>query len=399
MYKFDFSAFEKQGIKRVGELNPYITLACDLRCRYCYMFNYLAKANNQTEIMQPEFLLSMAEYFAKYSGGLDRMTLLGGEPTLHPTITQICNEAGNLPIKELRMTTNGIGTHCLDLDKLNPGVFDHISISIDGVDSQTNDATRGKGAFDRIIHTIGLYKQAGIPVSINYTVTNKNIRALRDIIPFFADKGVSIINLHRASLDGNAYSNQDILVDAQSWVVARDDLFSFIKEKGGSYPNLKIRVPYTFLTQEQIGYLGYVPIQEQNYHSPQGGHRLIVFPPTEKGEGLCYMSSDVIGQPNAELGKVDENGNFSWNAYDSNEMIAYRRSMSMNVSTDIKGQTEGVESLNLLRVSHSFKAVIDTNRINEFKPINDVCQSPSYLVNNKSQIAGTSFPIITLHRG
>ena len=278
-------------------------------------------------------------------------------------------------------------------------VFDHISISIDGVDSETNDSTRGKGAFEKIIHTIALYKQAGIPVSINYTVTSKNIRTLREIIPYFADKGVSIINLHRASLDGNAYSNQDILVGAQAWVSARDDLFSFIKENGASYPNLKIRVPYTFLTSEQIGYLGYVPIQEQNYHSPQGGHRLIVFPPTEKGEGLCYMSSDVIGQAHAELGRVDENGNFSWNDSEFNEIIAYRRSMSMNVSTDIKRQSEGVGDSNLLRVSHSFKAVINTSRLNEFVPINDICQSPSHSFDNKLQVGRTIFPIITLNRG
>lgn len=355
MYQFDLSSFYENGIACVGEFNPYITLACDLRCRYCYMFDYLAKAKNVEELMNPAFLIGMAEFLCEQGGGLDRATLLGGEPTLHPDITLICNEYADLPICERRMTTNGIGTHWLKLEDLKPGVFDHVSISIDGITAAVNDPTRGTGTFEKIIHTIGLYRQAGVPLSINYTVTTKNIDHLNETLGFFADLGVSIVNFHRASQDGNAHNNQDILVDAAAWVEARDRLFAYIAAHGGRYPDLKVRIPYTFLTQEQLGVLGYKPIQEQNYHSPDGGHRLIVFPPTAKGQGLCYMSSDMIGVENAELGRVNAEGVFVWNDHPRNEMVAFQTAPSANVSTDIKGQTEGVEGSGLIRVSHSFK--------------------------------------------
>lgn len=360
MTNFNFSAFSEQGITRVGELNPYITLACDLRCDYCYMYDFLAKAKDTSEMMDTSFLLDMVGYFSSSSGGLDRMTLLGGEPTLHPDITMICNEVADLPIRELRMTTNGVGVHNLDLGALKPNAFDHVSISVDGINATVNNATRGTGTFDRIIHTIDLYRQAGVRLSVNYTVTKNNIGHLRDVVPFFADLGVSIVNFHRASLDGNAYKHQDILVDAHSWVAARDGLFSFLEEAGANYPDIIVRVPYTFLTADQVRTLRYAPIQEQNYHSPQGGHRLIVFPPTLKGRGLCYMSSDVIGHPHAELGNVSQDGDFSWNFHPSNEMEAYKRLLSPNVSTQIKGQSEGIKAEELVRVSHSFKRVIKT---------------------------------------
>jgi hypothetical protein len=213
------------------------------------------------------------------------------------------------------------------------------------------------------METMELYRQAGVCLSVNYTVTTRNMDTLKDVIPFFAERGVSIVNFHRASLDGNAYRHQDLLVGAETWVAVRDDLFAFIKDKGANYPNMRIRVPYTFLTQEQITNLGYTPIQEQNYHSPQGGHRLIVFPPTLKGRGLCYMSSDVIGQSHAELGTVSTDGNFVWNNHPSNEMVAYKSSLSPNVSTQIKGQNEEMNLGQLVRVSHSFKADINTNEI------------------------------------
>ncbi|MFC1790045.1 hypothetical protein ACFLZP_01020 [Patescibacteria group bacterium] len=80
MTDFDFSAFEARGIKRIGEINPYITLACNLRCRYCYMYPFLANSSNKTDLMDVNFLLEMVSFFCQKSGGLDRLTLLGGEP-------------------------------------------------------------------------------------------------------------------------------------------------------------------------------------------------------------------------------------------------------------------------------------------------------------------------------
>lgn len=360
--KFDFSAFTAQGINRVGELNAYITLACDLRCGYCYMYDFLAKASDNIQLMAPDFFNGLVRFFAGRSGGLDRMTLLGGEPTLHPEITQMCNEIAELPIKELRMTTNGIGLHYLNLDQLQANVFDNVSVSINGITAAINDATRGKKTFNKILHTLGLYKQAGITVSVNYTVTRSNIDHLRDVIPFFAAHGVAIINLHRASLDGNAYNNNNLLVTPFEWVSARDDLLAFVAAEGHKYPGVKIRIPHIFLSAQQIIQFAYKPIQEQNYHSPDGGQRLIVFPPTAKGRGLCYMSSDVIGHPHAELGQVDASGKFTWNDHPANEMVAYRNSWSANISTQIKGQDEGLTVAdNLIRVSHSFKSVINTD--------------------------------------
>ena len=360
MHEFDFTAFRDQGIERIGELNPYITLACDLRCRYCYMYDFLENADNKLELMDPDFLFGLINFFSDSGNGLDRMTLLGGEPTLHPDITEIIDVISNMPIKEKRMTTNGIGTHHLKLEKLKPEALEHISVSIDGTNPETNDPTRGRGTFENILETIGKYSQTGIKLSINYTVTSNNLSQLNEVIPFFAEKGVSIINFHRASLDGYAYANPDLIVKASDWINARDNLSNYIHNNSQQFPGLTIRIPYIFLTPRQIEHLNYKPIQEQNYHSPQGGHRLIVFPPTKKGHGLCYMSSDLIGQPNAELGYVTTGGSFVWNEHQSNEFTAYARSFSSNVSTEIKNQSGEIDSVNIVRVSHSFKAVINT---------------------------------------
>lgn len=360
-YQFDFSSLQEYGVKRIGELNPYITLACDLRCGYCYMFNFLAKALDQTQVIHPDFLFSLVNYLCVMAGGnLDRDTLLGGEPTLHPNITEIANTLADFPIAERRMTTNGISLHNLRLEDLRSDAFDHISVSIDGATAETNDKTRGQKTFEKILATIRNYIDAGIKVSVNYTVTTSNLNSLVDAIRFFYTMGVTIVNFHRASLVGNVHNHQNLLSSPLGWVKARDELFDFIETHSSDFSGLKIRIPYTFLTPAQMVEFNYRPIQQQNYHSPDGGHRMIVFPPTEKGKGLCYMSSDLIGVPDAHLGNLHEDGRFTFNSHPDNELVAYHRLGANNVSTMLTGQEQEIEvdkQNHLYRVSHSFKRV------------------------------------------
>jgi MoaA/NifB/PqqE/SkfB family radical SAM enzyme len=205
------------------------------------------------------------------------------------------------------------------------------------------------------------YSQAGVPLSINYTVTNNNLGSLTEVPAFFKEHGVSIINFHRASMSGNAYNNPHIIVQAKDWVAARDALLYHIERNKGRYAGLTFRIPYIFLNTSQLTELNYQPIQVNNYHSPQGGHRLIVLPPTSKGKGLCYMSSDLIGEPHAELGMIEPDGYFRWNNHPNNELIAFKssHSESANISTIITGQEEMEHSdESLMRVSHSFKATL-----------------------------------------
>ncbi|ROS75886.1 4Fe-4S single cluster protein [Curtobacterium sp. PhB130] len=359
--EFNFAdLYEKGSISRVGELNPYVTLACDLRCDYCYMHPFLQRARDVTELMSPSYFSGLVRYFAGGDRVLDRMTFLGGEPTLHPDITQMVNDAAQFNIKELRMTTNGVGLHHLDLERLERDAFDHVSVSIDGSDDVTNNATRGRGTFARIMRTISDYASAGIRLSVNYTVTSKNVSSLIDAADFFHEMGVKILNFHRASLRGNAIGKPELIVPAVQWVQARDELLSHLESHGPKYAGMTFRVPYTFLTQTQMHDLGYVPIQENNYHSPDGGHRLIVLPSTPQGRGLCYMSSDLIAEDHAELGQVGADGTFTWNSHPNNELSSFRLAPSANVSTRIADQDtfEEDKMAGLERVSHSFKKTL-----------------------------------------
>lgn len=355
---WDFQELHEHGIETVGEFLPFITLACNSRCKYCYMYDFLVNPQCKTEGMEVDFLFGMAEYFCQRQGGIDHITLLGGEPTLHPKITEIVNELSQLPIRELRMTTNGTGLHHMQLNNLRRNAFSHVSFSIDGTSAFANDLNRGQGVFEKIIHTMDQYRDAGIPLSINYTVTKNNINDLLNVADFFAQKGVSIVNFHRASMEGNAYNNQHILVGPAEWIVARDRLLEYIHLNKERFVGIEFRIPYLFLTQDQVSRLNYKPIQEGSYRSPSGGSRLLVFPPTKQGRGLCYMSADMIGHQGAELGHVDSLGTFTWNENENNEFTAYKRIRSSNIATVIKNEVVESNTPGYVRVSHSFVASV-----------------------------------------
>lgn len=357
---FDFSAFERNGVRRIGELNPYITLACDLRCRYCYMGDYLTKAGDKMNIMSPDFLFGLVRLFIESGQGLDRVRLLGGEPTLHPNITEMAITLSKMRIGQLLMTTNAVSLHHLDLSRITPDVFTYLSVSVDGTGPATNDATRGSGTHGKIIQTIKLYREAGIRLTVVHTVTRTNMHHLRDTIAYFADLGVTTLVIHRASLDGNAYNNMNMLVSPQEWVKIRDDLLKFLDDNIEHLPSMTVRVPYLFLRLRELRELGYRPVHEGSYNSPdQSGYRLIVFPPTKKGEGLCYMSADVIGQPGAQLGQVSSSGRFEWNTDPRNEFLVYERTLASSASHVIK-HLEGLPEH--VPVSDSFKKTIHLGR-------------------------------------
>lgn len=73
------------------------------------------------------------------------------------------------------------------------------------------------------------------------------------------------------------------------------------------------------------------------------------------------MSSDLIGVPDAELGRVDEHGKFSWNPSEINELNAFHMQEGPNISTIISGNEVAQNTVydELVRVSHSFKAKIE----------------------------------------
>ena len=90
-----------------------------------------------------------------------------------------------------------------DIENLVKIGLDQVQLSIDGVDSHTNDFLKGKGSFKRLIKTANHFKkikdkfQTKKPIiTLNSTLNSKNYDRLIDFVHLADDLGCNEIILH-----------------------------------------------------------------------------------------------------------------------------------------------------------------------------------------------------------
>ena len=110
----------------------------------------------------------------KENSAQTNLIVLGGEPTLHPQLHRILKYAKDFGFGSITVDTNGYLFHDI-LSKIDPGVVDYFSFSLDGATRETNDLIRGEGAFDACIAGIKKTVSGGFAASLIFTVSRLNI--------------------------------------------------------------------------------------------------------------------------------------------------------------------------------------------------------------------------------
>ncbi len=334
----DDDELRAEGIS-VRDLMFYVTLECNLRCKSCYVGNDWLNGYGG---FGREEGLAIIDHFG--SQGLDRLTFLGGEPTLHPDISDFVLKGAEFDIKERRMTTNGRGLGFFDIDAVPTSALHHISVSLDGHTPETNDSVRGTGTFEKVIPTLELLNARGFNAYVNYTVNGLNIDSVEDAVRYFRELGVEEINFHLVSITGNANHHPELYVAPERWIETRERLLSLEDVQG-----VRLRVPFMYLTQDEHEAAqgeGYVPFQSRSYHSDDG-QRILLFP-----NGKVFMSADLVGTDfhiaTYEDGKFTFNkGQNEWHFHKSNPLLA-----------DPSSQLLGTGSEGFVPVSISYKQTI-----------------------------------------
>ncbi len=157
---------------------------CNLRCRGCY-------ANSASEKDQlPYDIFSRAIKEMHDLWGARFVVISGGEPMLYKwagkEIMEIFREN---PDSLFLMYTNGslinekIATEFGDLGNVTP------AISVEGM-KETTERRRGRGFFDRIVHTLQLLKEHRVTFGISATATRENAEEIvsDEFIDFYFNK-------------------------------------------------------------------------------------------------------------------------------------------------------------------------------------------------------------------
>lgn len=193
-----------------------ITRGCNLACQSCFNNSHFQLSNELTL----EEILEVNRQ--AYELGVFEIRYTGGECTTVPRFAEVVADARKRGFY-ISIGTNGVYTD-EQLEWLPRCGIDWFIISLDG-DRKTNDRIRGKGTFERVLHTLKiLSKYPALRVRLNMVVARHNLAAIESVAGIASKYGVSSLNLIPLRPYGRSLRKMNADMFSQ------EDFYGFIRE-------------------------------------------------------------------------------------------------------------------------------------------------------------------------
>ncbi len=221
----------------------HILTKCNLKCNHCYINR---KQHGET-ILPIDTIKSWLQIFAEKSE-IANVIFLGGEPTLHPQLSDAVKIAKRIGYKSITIDTNGYLFHDI-LSKITPDDIDFLSFSLDGATKETNDAIRGKGCYEACVKGIYEAKSKGFNTSLIYTVSGNNINELEMIPTLLKDFKIKEFFIQVIGIRGNSAEEDDsnLQVSKEKWQKIIPAVAQKVSELG-----INVTYPKVFLDEDDI---------------------------------------------------------------------------------------------------------------------------------------------------
>jgi len=202
-------------LHRLPLVTLYLTERCNSRCITC---DYWRTGREQ---MSLESVRRLLPSLARLQTQL--VVISGGEPLIHPQwveIAQLLRARG----LQLWLLTSG-----LSLVKHAPrvaGLFDAVTVSLDGADRETYVAIRGLDAFDNVCAGIEACANAGMRAGLRVTVQRSNYRQLPRLVELARRLGARQISFLAVDIaNPHAFGRTDDF--SLTLALGKDDLIEF----------------------------------------------------------------------------------------------------------------------------------------------------------------------------
>lgn len=223
--------------KASSNLFFHILTKCNLACSHCYINPDQHGANT----LDIETITDWLTLFSSKAAQTN-VIFLGGEPTLHPDLSQAVNSANRLGFKSITIDTNGYLFHDI-LDKISCDDIDFLSFSLDGATCKTNDAIRGNGSYDAVMKGLQKAVAKGFSCSMIYTVSDKNIHELDCMPDLVASLGIRQFFIQVIGLRGESSKTKGRLqVSRETWLTTIPRVAKEIAAQG-----IRVTYPKVFL--------------------------------------------------------------------------------------------------------------------------------------------------------
>lgn len=168
---------------RPNNITLQITKRCNLNCKHCYSI----KEHNSIDMS----ISTVDRLFSNLAVlKIPNITLLGGEPFLHPQIFDILKLSMRYNIFP-DIVSNGLIENTIIKKILNIGI-DKIAFSLDGLE-HAHSRIRGNNTFDKIINSINNAKKNGIYVRVLSVAMKSNLNSIVELNKLLRDK----VDMHK----------------------------------------------------------------------------------------------------------------------------------------------------------------------------------------------------------
>ncbi|MGQ0656857.1 MAG: GTP 3',8-cyclase MoaA [Chromatiales bacterium] len=180
-------------IDRFGRAVTYVRISvtdrCDFRCVYCMAedMEFLPRA----QVLTLEELAFIASAFTEL--GVRKIRITGGEPLVRRDVMKLFRDLGQLPLRELVLTTNGSQLSRMAKDLREAGVR-RINISLDSLSPDRFRAITRFGNLADVLAGIDAALAAGFErLKINSVILkNRNDDEVIDLVRYASDRGMDI---------------------------------------------------------------------------------------------------------------------------------------------------------------------------------------------------------------
>ncbi len=184
-----------------------LTYRCPLSCPYCA--NPVDLGDPADELSTEDWLKVLEQARAM---GAVQLGLSGGEPLLRKDLEVIVAKARELGFYT-NLITSGIGLTNKRLKALKDAGLDHIQVSFQSADPDTNDAIAGKRkAFETKQELARQVKAHGFPMVLNFVISKQNIENIDAIMQLSQSLEADYVELATAQYYGWALQNRDQLM-------------------------------------------------------------------------------------------------------------------------------------------------------------------------------------------
>lgn len=203
-----------------------LTYRCPLQCPYCSNPLELSGARRQ-ELDTTQWIDVMRQ--ARRLGAV-QIGFSGGEPMVRTDIVELVREASKLNFY-CNLITSALGLTTERIGELKAAGLNHIQISFQGSDRDTNALFGGTDSFEHKLAMTREVIRQEIPLGLNFVLHRRNIHQVADFLALAESLGAEFVELANTQYYAWALHNRDQLLPSREQIADAEAATARFRER------------------------------------------------------------------------------------------------------------------------------------------------------------------------